>query len=103
LFYFSSSNFCFFLFLFVFALLSNQKKKKKEKKGVFVIVLLEHTNVKGTTCGRSVAETLPKKKIYIYIFGPFCEFLIFGVFVCASVLILILILIFNFFFNFWLF
>jgi hypothetical protein len=47
--------------------LSNQKKKKKEKKGVFVIVLLEHTNVKGTTCGRSVAETLPKKK-YIYIY-----------------------------------
>jgi len=59
-------------------------------------IVLKHTNAKGTTCGRSVAETLPKK----FIFGPFCEFLIFGVFVCVFVLILILIF-FNF--NFWLF
>jgi hypothetical protein len=78
LFYFSS-NFCFFLFLFVFALLSNQKKRKKEKKRVFLSLFcsfseiinrigLEHTNAKGTTCGRSVAETLPN--IYIHILRP---------------------------------
>jgi hypothetical protein len=46
--------------------------------------VFEHTNAKGTTYGESVAETLPKKKNC-----PFCEFLIFGVFVCASVLIFI--------------
>jgi hypothetical protein len=62
-------------------------------------IVFKHTSAKGTTCGISVAETLPKK----FIFGPFCEFLsliflIFVVFVCASVLIFIFIL-----HDFWLF
>jgi hypothetical protein len=91
--------------------LSNQKKKgqKRKKENEFLSLFysfgeiihrigLEHTNAKGTTSCRSVTETLPKKQI---IFGQFCEFLIFGVFVCVSVLIFIIIF-FNFF-NFWLF
>jgi hypothetical protein len=51
-------------------------------------IVLEHTNAKGTTCSGSVAETSPKK----IIFGQFCEFLILGIFVCASVLIFFFIL-----------
>jgi hypothetical protein len=57
-------------------------------------VVLEHTNAKGTTCGNSVTETLPKKKN-----GRFCEFLIFGVFVYASVLIFFFILYYYYFLS----
>jgi hypothetical protein len=30
-------------------------------------VVLEHTNAKGTTCGNSVTETLPKKKMVDFV------------------------------------
>jgi hypothetical protein len=85
------------LFIFICFCFIVYPKKKERKEKVFLSLFcsfgeiihrigLEHTNAKGTTCGRLVAETLPKKKKK-FIFGPFCEFLIFGVFVCASVLI----------------
>jgi hypothetical protein len=66
-----------FLLFFILAFLSNPKKKKKREKMEFLSlfcsfgaiihrIFLEHTNAKGTTCGRSVVETLPKK-IYIFL------------------------------------
>jgi len=96
-FYFSTSLGRFFFLLpifvsisFYFFLLYCLTKKKKFMSlycsfgEIIYKIVLKHTNAKGTTCGRSVAKTLPKK---IYIFGWFCEFLIFGVFFFASVLI----------------
>jgi preprotein translocase subunit SecG len=65
-------QFLFLLIFIVFALLSNPKRGEKKKKEFLSIfcnfgeiifgIGLEHTNAKGTTCGRSVVETLAKKK-----------------------------------------
>jgi hypothetical protein len=98
-FYFSTSlgRFFFFLFLFIFIcfcfIVYPKKKERKEK--VFLSLFcsfgeiihrigLEHTNAKGTTCGRLVAETLPKKKkIYfwsiLWVFNFWCICLCFCV------------------------
>jgi hypothetical protein len=56
--------------------LSNQKEKKKKKKSSFLSlfcsfgeiiheIVLERTNAKDTTCGRSVAETFAKKNFLV--------------------------------------